>query len=296
MSAEAIARVVRDLRDGRFAIPDAELDKTVRREALPTVASRAPVIDATAIYHQLTSGPGVDLYEAFEIHPVWPIHVVGYQNGWGNVMLVVGLIDASEVAFADGKGRWESQNEIAWADVKHILSGWVFFGGLGGGHPVRTTGPISQLDVAVYEGGKVADIHWTQIMHGPEVKHDLWENQMLIWLQTITLAGCTNVELVEPDRPRSQRRRLERTGVTPQEIVIRRISRTTRGERRPPSGEEVPQSFVRGHFARYGPEYGRELLFGKYAGRFWIPAHARGSIERQQRDIDYKVDISFLGG
>jgi hypothetical protein len=40
----------------------------------------------------------------------------------------------------------------------------------------------------------------------------------------------------------------------------------------------VPLTSVRGHFATYGQD-GRGLLFGKYAGRYWIPQHARGSAE-----------------
>jgi hypothetical protein len=44
---------------------------------------------------------------------------------------------------------------------------------------------------------------------------------------------------------------------------------------------DLPKAFhgVRGSYHRYGPEYGRGLLFGKYAGRFWVPPHVRGSRE-----------------
>lgn len=39
----------------------------------------------------------------------------------------------------------------------------------------------------------------------------------------------------------------------------------------------APVAIVRGHFAHYGPEYGRGLLFGKLAGRFWVSPHSRGT-------------------
>lgn len=291
MSAEAIARVVRDIRENRYVLPEmiVPLDASVWRESLPHVVAQAPVIDSTAVYVQLTDGRSVDLYADFEIHPVWPQHVVAYQNQFGNVMVTFGMMDAPATALPNGTGQWETDNEIDWSRVEHVLSGWVFFGGIGRGQPVRTTGPISQLDVAIYPGGEVADIHWTQLMLGEQVNHELWTNQMMVWLQTITLAGCRNVELAVPTRPRAQRRQLERLGVTPSEIVIRRIGKTYRGKRGEPSNSEVPQSFVRGHFARYGPEYDRELLFGRYAGKFWIPAHARGTLERPGRDVDYLV-------
>jgi hypothetical protein len=50
----------------------------------------------------------------------------------------------------------------------------------------------------------------------------------------------------------------------------------------------VPLTSVVGHFARYGVD-GRGLLFGKYAGRFWIPQHARGKKELGVNVNDYDL-------
>lgn len=45
----------------------------------------------------------------------------------------------------------------------------------------------------------------------------------------------------------------------------------------------------RGHFAEYGDEYGKGKLFGKYEGRFWMPAHVRGSADAGVALKDYNV-------
>lgn len=45
----------------------------------------------------------------------------------------------------------------------------------------------------------------------------------------------------------------------------------------------------RGHFAEYGDDYGKGKLFGKYEGRFFIPAHVRGSAEQGVIDKRYVV-------
>jgi hypothetical protein len=48
------------------------------------------------------------------------------------------------------------------------------------------------------------------------------------------------------------------------------------GAARPIDAAETPLTSVRGHFARYGVEGREGLLFGKHAGKFWVPTHARG--------------------
>lgn len=51
----------------------------------------------------------------------------------------------------------------------------------------------------------------------------------------------------------------------------------------------MPRHVCRGHFAEYGPKYGRGLLFGKYEGRFFIPPHMKGSANRGVVEKDYEV-------
>jgi hypothetical protein len=96
-------------------------------------------------------------------------------------------------------------------------------------------------------------------------------------LGALNLGNCVNVELMEPKRSRAESRRIERMGVRVSELHVRPISKSYRGKGGAEPLGTVPIHSVRGHFATYGPEYGRKLLFGKYAGRYWIPAHARGN-------------------
>jgi hypothetical protein len=54
-------------------------------------------------------------------------------------------------------------------------------------------------------------------------------------------------------------------------------------------GPAMPSHDVRGHWVEYGPEYGKGKLFGKLSGRFWVPAHARGSADTGEVVKDYKI-------
>lgn len=55
------------------------------------------------------------------------------------------------------------------------------------------------------------------------------------------------------------------------------------------NGMKKALHICRGHFAEYGDEYGKGKLFGKYEGRFWMPAHVRGSAESGEVIKDYNV-------
>lgn len=65
--------------------------------------------------------------------------------------------------------------------------------------------------------------------------------------------------------------------------VARRI-----GEKRQSLGL-MPVHTCRGHFAEYGPMFGKGLLFGKYEGRFWVPPHLKGSKASGVVYKEYKV-------
>lgn len=60
----------------------------------------------------------------------------------------------------------------------------------------------------------------------------------------------------------------------------------------PVAGEYSGKSLhiCRGHFNRYGPEFGKGLLFGKHSGRFWIPSHTKGSDEIGTVEKDYLME------
>ena len=137
-------------------------------------------------------------------------------------------------------------------------------------------------------------------------------------LFTFSLLHCTNVRAVEVD-PRSsmsrqQLRALERSSRKALAYNVVQV-RPLHGYRRSssdPQGEGVRRRLhmVRGRFVCYGPEC-REpdgtpsphgLLFGKYAGNFFVPPHARGSHEEGAVAKTYRLcapdgrELSTTGG
>ncbi len=51
----------------------------------------------------------------------------------------------------------------------------------------------------------------------------------------------------------------------------------------------MPRHVCRGHFAEYGPEFGKGLLFGRLSGRFYVPPHLKGKEENGIVEKDYMV-------
>ncbi len=98
------------------------------------------------------------------------------------------------------------------------------------------------------------------------------------------MLSCKNVEIERVEPSRQERRERERKGhLRPNEyrIIVRlpgKKSYTVAGPKRIGDPEVTPH-MVRGHFSEY-TESGR--LFGKYVGRYWIPAHIRG--KREEND------------
>jgi hypothetical protein len=291
-SAERIAKVVNDLKTGRYNL----LSKSGEAlkdslEALLYLLEQSPVIDATMIYRNLVANKKpIDVYGDHVMFPPWRSAVVSYVNEHGNVICM--LLLASETHEIDSRNpalaRWETDNEVDWERVEWVYLVNVWCGGhTATGEAVVTTGPLHMWEIAVYPDGEMADFHWVQL--SPDVPMEQWDMAGWVVLGTINFMNCVNVELVEPVRPRAVRRRMERSGVRVTEIHVRPISKSYRGTGGGTSAG-VPLHSVRGHFARYGPKYDRALLFGKYEGRYWIPAHARGSSEYGSTEQTYVIE------
>ena len=280
MSAEAIARVVADLKTGRFAMPAGNGDDPglVRlNEDTVELAQWADVIDATPVFNQfLASGAGKYLYEDHLCRPVWDNALVSYVNTYGNVYVLSSRVIDNAVDSRIEKIQWgSSENVVDWDRVKWVMHVVIYMGGLGKGKPVVTAGPLHCWRIAIYPDGEISDINWVQVNNQFEPKD--WMNQLMVLLDTYNLGNCVNVELAVPHRQRAQARRLERTGVTVNEIHVRPVSKSYRGKGTPLSQlGSSPLTSVRGHTAEYGTN-GKGKLFGKLTGRFWIPQHIRGS-------------------
>jgi hypothetical protein len=292
-SAEPIARVIADLRGSRFRPTVTDRDLT---EALWKTTRRGPVVDVSTLFREkiIDRGHSIAVYEDHRcILPAWLEAQFAWENTFGNVYVVShAAVPADEI----NSSQWETAEPIDWNDVAWIYDWALWCGGRSAGGPISTYGPIYFWQIAISKTGEPLDIHWMDLLaaDSPEAsrrltEQGLYDNALLTVLQSFNFLNCRNVELVEPKRERHVRRRLERTGVRIHTINVFPAGRTVR---RDANGEAVggtPLASVRGHFASYGPEYDRGLLFGKYAGRFWISAHVRGASENGVSIADYKL-------
>lgn len=307
MSAELIAKVVRDLREGRITIgADVEDDEGLRtlNEDTTVLAQWATVVDSTEVWKRFMDDPaGRQVYETHRVCPPWENAFIALVNSFGNVE----LMSMRSIDIQDNEGMWAEKIDmidhwavmsgdhvIDWDRVRWVMHIALYLGGMTSGnatHPpmsVPTLGPMHAWRIAVYPDGEIADINWIQLR---DKKSDLWDTAVMVLLDTLNMLNCVNVEIAEPVRPRAQRRRVSRTGVTVNEIHVKPTSRSYRGIGTPLSQiPSSPLSSVRGHFAQYGPKYGRGLLFGKYEGRYWIPQHLRGSEILGVSEQEYLVE------
>ena len=282
MSASEIASVLADLtsHDKRRVVSALAEDHELYALAKGLIAEPT-VIDATPIYLSLLeSSQEVYLYEDHPcIAPPWDEGAICYLNQHGNVIIM-------HASVANKMVPWETSEPIDWSMVRWRLAVFVWVGGRGGDGPIATFGPVMLWRIAIAHDGQPLDIGWVNLQPEYDIKH--WDMASLVLLGALNFLNCRNILLVEPTRPRAERRRLEPFGVKVHELNILPVGRTMQGHD-PVKGLGVPLTSVRGHFARYGIE-GRGLLFGRYAGRFWIPQHARGTAELGEVRKTYRLN------
>jgi hypothetical protein len=303
--ADEIAEVVADLRTGRVRNILTDDTTGVFEWAMDRLANdRGPVVDATALFRRyvIDNTKPIDMYEEFScVAPPWTDALICFQNTFGNVWVTqTWSLDAETdpLAHQGPMWQWETTNGVDWDRVRWTVHCLVWIGGhsIGAGDDdtgarpgewlrIKTGGPVHLQQIAVYEDGTPADIHWVELH--PKFPSAELVNQLFVALGALHFMNARNVALVEPDRPRAERRRLERLGVRMHTINVFPAGASTKGGGA--SGGGVPLGTVRGHMAHYGPEFGKGLLFGRHAGRFWIPMHARGSKEHGEVEHDYVI-------
>lgn len=293
MTAEAVARVVADLNAGR--VRHVLADDVVNAHAL-AAAKGAVVVDATPIYTSLVAkDEPVWVYEDHpNIAPPWANAAICYVNEHGNVIAM--QAGAEEIPKGKRAELWgDTGTPVDWDRVRWKIDIFVWIGGSSpstGALP--TTGPVHMWRFAVHEDGSPADLRWVRLH--PEYPLEHWDMAHLVMLGALNFCACRNVRLVEPEHPRPTRRRLARLGVKVHTINVFPVGKTYTGTARTGGGGGgVPLTSVRGHFAEYGVN-GKGLLFGKHAGRFWVPQHARGSKEHGESRADYRLMPEPAGG
>lgn len=112
------------------------------------------------------------------------------------------------------------------------------------------------------------------------------------FMLAMAFASCRNVRLVDrPDtRTRQQRREDERKGRDLVTFKVLEIGGITDVYDGPAAKNANPSKrslhICRGHFSEYTED---KPLFGKYSGRFWIPAHTRGTMDKGRVIKDYRI-------
>lgn len=292
---EAIAWTIEQFRQRNVTV-----DPTYRaRSELATdkelyLVGTSTVIDVTDIYHQLlTDQRPFGIYEESVLRPPWLDASFCYvQDSDGSVVVnhVAFLaIDAypgerwqPDFAWMErgdaGPGFLQREVEphtIDWDQVAYIGIHTVW-GAVPREHYVA--GPLHMNRMAIDADGGLLDLTWVHLQ--PKVPVSVWDSALSVTLSAVTFLNCRNVTIVEPHRPRAERRRIARHGEhTISEIHVFPRGVSARGRRVEPGLGGTPLTTVRGHVARYGPRWGRGLLFGKYEGEYWIPMHARGDAE-----------------
>lgn len=264
------------------------------------VEDLGPVVDCTSIYRtRIDADKSFDLYDEFPcVVSPWESAVLAYENDFGNVMAGLVIQDEYPDGVPDGQ-RWETVNALDWGWVRWVSKTFVFIGGESTTPPARrmvTQGPMLMFRQAVGPLGQPLDYSWA--VTDPRIETEgagdpiigtVWQVPWLTFLQALNFLSCRNVTIRPPVRSRPEARRLARTGVELNEIVVVSAGRaSTAAAASAPVEGGIPLTTVRGNFKSYGPDYGRGLLFGKYSGRFWHPAHARG-IGVVARRHDYRL-------
>lgn len=286
---EPIAALVADLRAGHVRL--VPFHERVRGGALERAQRHQPVVDVSHLYwdlhRRLDVGVQVDdLIADACVTPPWTDALLCYVNSHGNAV-------ALQVHSDLWKGRpgWEEDHPVDWTQMRWFVETMMWVGGRDSdGTQVPTTGPTQGVHHAVYPDGRTASIRAFKLYaDGDDQAGGTWGMPVAVLCSALNFLNCSNVELAEPARPRPQRRRLARTGVTVQTIVVRPPGKRTRSSGvRAADSLDTPLTSVRGHFAHYGPSYNRGKMFGKYEGKFWIPGYARGAGESAGKDYILK--------
>lgn len=112
-------------------------------------------------------------------------------------------------------------------------------------------------------------------------------------LDSLFFLSCKNVDIAARDpEPKQARLARKRYGDTPHDYRYHVLVVRPAGSRSDAPAQEIgnmPRHVCRGHFAEYGPKYGKGLLFGKYEGRFYVPPHVKGKRENGVVEKDYEV-------
>jgi hypothetical protein len=166
--------------------------------------------------------------------------------------------------------------------------------------PGKIVNPLLTMEIPINADGTLADGAWPtraiaeSLSHAEDNLVRLGKFMVKPCLLAISFMHCKNVVMHAQDVPeklgRAYRRRHGRELIRHHTIHIEPMKKVLATEGGiAENGLKKALHICRGHWAQYGPQYGRGKLFGKIEGQFWIPAHVRGSAEQGVIDKRYVV-------
>lgn len=109
----------------------------------------------------------------------------------------------------------------------------------------------------------------------------------------LQILSCKNVSLIQSNlEPRTSMIAAKRHGGKSDDyryhtLIIRPAG--SKGDSPTINFGIMPHHVCRGHFAEYGEEFGKGLLFGRLSGRFYIPPHLKGDKKNGVVEKDYEI-------
>lgn len=110
---------------------------------------------------------------------------------------------------------------------------------------------------------------------------------------TVLILGCKNVSLKPTEGESSHvKRAIKRHGGSPDDYRYHTLVVRPPGARHDSPGQDIgimSRHVCRGHFAEYGDQFGKGLLFGRYSGRFYVPPCLKGDKKNGIVEKDYAI-------
>lgn len=302
---EKIARAVNEFHSldyGKFSEKEALTKLASVQEYVRT--QDVPVVNITSIYNEIHKY-GHYTIKDLTVPPPWKASIMAYEIESETVCLILsGVRDWKEDEDNEIYPIWQTHNPIDWNEVRWTYKNVVFAKGrnpdTGEWVPMH---PLWVMDYAVDNDGQLLDIHFRTVSTEDDMNVPLTsefinpkyaELPFVSHLVALNFMACRNVDVVDTVyESRSERRRMERTGVKVSRITVFPTGKSRRSEKNTiPVG--VPLTTVRGHYAHYGDccpfrHDPKGLLFGRLEGKYWIPQHAIGSEEFGVNVNDYKL-------
>lgn len=236
------------------------------------------IVNVTNIFDRMADVPDWrSMVTSYVVAPPWENAAFGYavEN-----CTVIGLIESAKISSKEELPQIDREGEPEPIDLDKVhwvltIGGYAYGKGKTSAQHYNVYGPFSFWRVYVDKEGKCLG---TRLHHPHKAEFEETIEWSLLYtvFESLNFLNCRNVDIVEPTRDRAERKRLARLNVNVNEIVVYPKGKSTKKtDSKSVNPIEIPLTSVRGHFAEYG-QNGKGLLFGKYAGRFWIPQHARG--------------------